>query len=428
MSILLDTSLGPITIDLFTDEAPKTSKNFMKLVKKKYYNNNVFHNVQKGYWMQTGDPTGTGRGGKSIYGEFFEDELRPKLRHSKAGIVTMANRGKNTNASQFMITVRSCPNLDDHHTVFGEVTEKESFETLEKINKVHVNRDHRPLQNIRIRHTHILFDPFDDPEGMKFPSRSPSPAPDRWDREFIPDYEELSDREGKTQDEINEELEKKTSQTISLMLKMAGDLPDENIRPPDNVLFVCRLNPLTEDADLEIIFSRFGKVLSCEIIRDYITGDSLSYAFLEYESNKECNNAYREMHNALIDERRIKVDFCQSVAKMWGAFQKGGKFAVKNRRAFNANKGNGMKRYGQNRGRKDLEFSESHKLQSSQRLRDNNFNKNKNNKKKERSRSRSRSYSKERKKKKKRSKYSSSSDQSSRRKKKKKKKSKKEKY
>ena len=98
---------------------------------------------------------------------------------------------------------------------------------------------------------------------------------------------------------------------------MLDDLPEADIEPPDNVLFVCKLNPVTQSEDLEIIFSRFGKVVSCEVIRDWKTGDSLQYAFVEFESEDECVRAYSRMDNVLVDERRIKVDFSNSVSKLW---------------------------------------------------------------------------------------------------------------
>jgi peptidyl-prolyl cis-trans isomerase-like 4 len=96
---------------------------------------------------------------------------------------------------------------------------------------------------------------------------------------------------------------------------MVGDLPFAEVAPPENVLFVCKLNPVTQDEDLELIFSRFGKILSCEVIRDKKTGDSLQYAFIEYTNQKDCEQAYFKMDGVLIDDHRIHVDFSQSVSK-----------------------------------------------------------------------------------------------------------------
>ncbi|EPS68597.1 hypothetical protein M569_06171, partial [Genlisea aurea] len=103
-----------------------------------------------------------------------------------------------------------------------------------------------------------------------------------------------------------------------------GDIPIAEIKPPDNVLFVCKLNPVTEDEDLHTIFSRFGVVTSADIIRDYKTGDSLCYAFIEFRDKDACEQAYFKMDNALIDDRRIHVDFSQSVAKLWSQYNREG--------------------------------------------------------------------------------------------------------
>merc|ERR1712142_887815 len=103
-----------------------------------------------------------------------------------------------------------------------------------------------------------------------------------------------------------------------------GDIPDAEIAPPENVLFVCKLNPVTCDDDLEIIFSRFGPVVSCEVIKDRVSGDSLQYAFVEFADRSACEQAYFKMDDVLIDDRRIHVDFSQSVSKFrWKGKGKG---------------------------------------------------------------------------------------------------------
>merc|ERR1712227_97065 len=127
--------------------------------------------------------------------------------------------------------------------------------------------------------------------------------------------ESLNDYEGRTEEEINEIIADKEAKARATILEMVGDLPEADIAPPENVLFVCKLNPVTTDEDLEIIFSRFGKVVSCEVIRDKKTGDSLQYAFVEFENKEACERAYFKMDNVLIDDRRIHVDFSQSVAQ-----------------------------------------------------------------------------------------------------------------
>ncbi|GBG68377.1 hypothetical protein CBR_g2920 [Chara braunii] len=107
MAVLLETSVGEMVVDLFVDECPMTCKNFLKLCKIKYYHNCLFHTIQKDFLVQTGDPTNTGTGGDSMYkflygdqARFFDDEIRPKLKHNKVGTVAMASAGENLNASQ----------------------------------------------------------------------------------------------------------------------------------------------------------------------------------------------------------------------------------------------------------------------------------------------------------------------------------------
>lgn len=103
----------------------------------------------------------------------------------------------------------------------------------------------------------------------------------------------------------------------ALTLEMVGDLPFADMRPPENVLFVCKLNPVTSEEDLELIFTRFGRVLSCQIIRDKKTGDSLQYAFVEFETKEACEQAYFKMQDVLIDDHRIHVDFSQGIVRNW---------------------------------------------------------------------------------------------------------------
>ena len=115
---------------------------------------------------------------------------------------------------------------------------------------------------------------------------------------------------------LEEELRDKDAKQRALVLEMIGDIPDADIAPPENVLFVCKLNPVTREEDLEIIFSRFGTIVSCEVIKDEKSGDSLQYAFIEFENKDDCEKAFFKMDNVLIDDRRIHVDFSQSVSKL----------------------------------------------------------------------------------------------------------------
>eukprot|EP00242_Pyramimonas_sp_CCMP2087_P014359 CAMPEP_0198223000 /NCGR_PEP_ID=MMETSP1445-20131203/90567_1 /TAXON_ID=36898 /ORGANISM="Pyramimonas sp., Strain CCMP2087" /LENGTH=258 /DNA_ID=CAMNT_0043901701 /DNA_START=81 /DNA_END=854 /DNA_ORIENTATION=+ len=258
MSVLLETSKGDLVIDLFVDECPTACRNFLKLCKIKYYNNNVFYNVQRNFMAQTGDPTGTGKGGDSIfkllYGEqarFFDDEIRPDLKHKRKGMVGMASAGDNLNASQFYITTaEELTSLDEKHTIFGEVGE--GHDTLERINEVFCDDAGRPYQNVRIKHAIVLDDPYDDMPGLEshIPDASPEFVRDPNDGRLEDDW--IPDEEKRSQAEIDESMRKQEAKSRAVVLEMIGDLPEADVDPPDNVLFVCKLNAVTTDEDLEI--------------------------------------------------------------------------------------------------------------------------------------------------------------------------------
>src|SRR5665213_3248097 len=121
--VVLETNQGNIELTLFADKAPKTVENFVGLVKKGYYNGLIFHRVIKGFMIQGGDPTGTGSGGTSIWGGDFADEIKPDLVFDKPGVLAMANRGPNTNGSQFFITTAVTTWLNGGYTIFGQCTQ-----------------------------------------------------------------------------------------------------------------------------------------------------------------------------------------------------------------------------------------------------------------------------------------------------------------
>ncbi|KAL9941112.1 hypothetical protein V8E36_000600, partial [Tilletia maclaganii] len=148
-SVILQTSMGAITLELYWKHAPRTCANFYQLAKRGYYNGTVFHRCADSYFMiQGGDPTGTGRGGTSIYGGPFADELHPQLRHTGAGILSMANAGPNTNKSQFFITLAPTPFLDRKHAVFGRV--EEGMGVVLRLGRVGVDAEDRPREEVKI--------------------------------------------------------------------------------------------------------------------------------------------------------------------------------------------------------------------------------------------------------------------------------------
>lgn len=320
--MVIETTLGDLTVDLFIRERPLTCLNFLKLCKLKFYNYNLFHSIQHGFIAQTGDPTGSGHSGTSVWGviegphkRYFEGETLPKIRHTELGLLSMVSSGGNMIGSQFFFTLgQDLTSLDGLHCVIGEVVE--GHDVLRQLSEVICDEKYRPYKDVRITHTVVLEDPFDDPRGFREPTRSPSPTPQRLQGGRIAADEEIDDTEGKTEQEISEMLQEQEAKARATILEIVGDLPDADIAPPENVLFVCKLNPVTTDDDLELIFSRFGRIKGCEVIRDASTGASLQYAFVEFEEQKSCEDAYFKMNNVLIDDRRIHVDFSQSVSKV----------------------------------------------------------------------------------------------------------------
>jgi peptidylprolyl isomerase len=146
--VVLQTNQGNIELTLFPKEAPKTVENFIGLVNKGYYNGIIFHRVIKQFMIQGGDPTGTGRGGESLWGKAFEDEFSPSLDFSKPGILAMANSGPGTNGSQFFITTAPTPWLKNLHTIFGEVTT--GYDVVSKIESTPTEAGDRPVQEHKI--------------------------------------------------------------------------------------------------------------------------------------------------------------------------------------------------------------------------------------------------------------------------------------
>ena len=153
-----ETSLGKFTAELYEDKAPKTVANFAGLAegskewthpktgekqKAPYYDGVIFHRIIEGFMIQGGDPLGEGHGGP---GYQFEDEFHPELRHDKAGMLSMANAGPNTNGSQFFVTLAPTPHLDRRHSVFGIVVQ--GLDVIDAIGRVKTDRNDRPVKPV----------------------------------------------------------------------------------------------------------------------------------------------------------------------------------------------------------------------------------------------------------------------------------------
>ena len=161
-----ETTLGNFTVKFFDQQAPKTVANFVGLAEGSktwkhpktgetkqqtpFYDGIVFHRVISGFVIQGGDPLGQGYGGP---GYQFEDEFHPDLRHDRAGLLSMANAGPNTNGSQFFITLGPTPHLDRKHSIFGAVTE--GLDVVEKIGHVDTDRQDRPKTPVTINKVRI---------------------------------------------------------------------------------------------------------------------------------------------------------------------------------------------------------------------------------------------------------------------------------
>lgn len=147
-TIVMETTQGIVEIDLWPDVAPKACDNFIQLVEKKYYDGLIFHRVIKNFMIQGGDPTGTGAGGSSVWGKNFSDECAPQVKFDKPGLLAMANRGPNTNGSQFFITTVSTPWLNMRHTIFGQVVK--GMEIIAKIENSPCGPQDRPIETQKI--------------------------------------------------------------------------------------------------------------------------------------------------------------------------------------------------------------------------------------------------------------------------------------
>ncbi|KAJ4367285.1 Peptidyl-prolyl cis-trans isomerase cyp10 [Neocucurbitaria cava] len=164
MSVTLHTTLGNIKLEIFCETVPKTSENFLALCASGFYAGSPFHRLIPHFIIQTGSPASDPKSktSTSIFddapNQLFEDEIRPALRHNARGIVSMANKGPNSNGSQFFITFAAAPHLDGKNTVFGKVLE--GWEVLDDMEKVAVDKKSRPQERIEISKVTIHANPL----------------------------------------------------------------------------------------------------------------------------------------------------------------------------------------------------------------------------------------------------------------------------
>jgi peptidyl-prolyl cis-trans isomerase SDCCAG10 len=194
--VLLHTTLGDIDIELWSKEAPLACRNFVQLCLEGYYDGCLVHRVIKGFMMQSGDPTGTGSAGESIWGRAFADEFHARLKFNHRGIVAMANEQKpHSNNSQFFISLDACEFLNKKHTIFGKVTGTTMFNLLQ-INDVEIGEGDRPLEPVKILSADVLANPFDD---------------------IVPRNRALPTTKGVSADEAKKSLQRKGTRDLKLL-------------------------------------------------------------------------------------------------------------------------------------------------------------------------------------------------------------------
>jgi len=151
--VVLETTQGLIEIQLMPDVAPLACENFVKLIEKGYYDGTIFHRVISNFMIQGGDPTASGRGGESMWGKAFKDEVSFSVTFDRPGLLAMANAGPNTNGSQFFITTASTSWLNGRHTIFGKVMA--GYNVVQQIENVPTDSSDRPLDEQAIIRAYI---------------------------------------------------------------------------------------------------------------------------------------------------------------------------------------------------------------------------------------------------------------------------------
>ena len=153
--IVFETTQGTIEIKLFPDVAPKACENILGLIEKSYYDGIIFHRIIKNFMVQGGDPTGTGRGGESLWGGKFKDEVSPDIKFDRPGLLAMANAGPNTNGSQFFITTAPTPWLNMRHTIFGEIVN--GMDVISKLENLPTGAGDHPQEEQKIIRAYVKY-------------------------------------------------------------------------------------------------------------------------------------------------------------------------------------------------------------------------------------------------------------------------------
>uniref|UniRef100_A0A914UK84 Spliceosome-associated protein CWC27 homolog n=1 Tax=Plectus sambesii TaxID=2011161 RepID=A0A914UK84_9BILA len=226
--VCLKTSVGDIDIELWSKECPQACRNFVQLCMEGYYNGSIFHRLVKNFIVQGGDPTGTGMGGESIYGQPFKDEFHQRLRFSRRGLVAMANSAKNDNGSQFFFTLDQTPELQNKHTLFGKVVGSTLFNML-KLGESEADQNERPLNPQKIIGAEILLNPFEDIVPRELPKNREEKSKQKKPQSQMKATKNFSLLSFGDEAEEEEEVATKVSQKLAGKGKSAHDiLAEEN--------------------------------------------------------------------------------------------------------------------------------------------------------------------------------------------------------
>lgn len=330
MSVLIETTEGNLVVDLYHETFPLLCFNFLKLCEINYYFFTPFYDLTKDLLVKTGNPQyPEGDGGEAINNildvSVFDENIRkerflpvgkPDVNYNQnsLGVVSFIVEKRDSEqyiGSQFTISLtQNSSDLTQFSQIpFGKIVE--GFIVLEKLNNAKIDDDDskRLANDIRILHTYILNDPFPKIPGI-ISKKKPTDMPSESQLQHIRIPELNNDKI--SSDIRNKEKEEAT--LLALTLELIGDLPHYQIKPSPKTLFIAKLNPITTSDALSIIFGRFGEVVNSNVIKDYQTGKSLCYGFIEFDKKEEAERAYLTLSKGcFIDGREVLVDFSQSI-------------------------------------------------------------------------------------------------------------------
>ncbi|CEP64369.1 uncharacterized protein LALA0_S11e02520g [Lachancea lanzarotensis] len=327
MSVLLETTVGDLVIDVDFEKYPVEAFNFIKQCKSGFLKYQCFYNLNKDYSIECGDALvgnelrsslrvhNCSIGGLlNVEKEMSDTALKSSQEYLKTRKAELGDVGYLTSlledkvpvvGSRFIIALADTTSPYDDTVFFGKIA-PESLPVLKLWGTKQIDTSKRPEVDIRIKVAHVLHDPFPDPNGFhKFDVSLP-----HGDVRLPPD---IKVEAGKETSEHKRAMQMRSTE---MTLEILGDIPYVGIKPSERVLFVCKLNKMTRAKDLAIIFHRFGSIETIEIVHDKETGSSLGYGFIEFSHKRSCEMAFSKMDGVLIDDRRIHVDFCQSAKKL----------------------------------------------------------------------------------------------------------------